>query len=75
MVSAYSKEAVNITALGVRSTRYGLAVYYQTHLLPTAGNHGERVLQGGGKYYSIGSAFYEVWSGRLLPDAPTPNGG
>jgi hypothetical protein len=28
-----------------------------------------------GKYYGTGSAFYEVWSGRLLPDAPTPNGG
>jgi hypothetical protein len=39
-------KTVNITALGVRSTRYGLAVYYQTHLLPTAGSHGERVLQG-----------------------------
>jgi len=26
--------------LGVRSTRLGLAVYYQTHLLPTAGSHG-----------------------------------
>jgi len=32
--------------LGVRSTRLGLAVYYQTHLLPTAGSHGESVLQG-----------------------------
>jgi hypothetical protein len=38
---------VNITVLGVRSTRSGLAVYYQTHLLPTAGSHDERVLQGG----------------------------